>query len=245
MMPNKLLIALAISATLSLAGCAQQDPAAAEAQAAEAAEAAAAPALADFEKAVADENWRLAKAQGDVLLSRYPGTAAAEKVSAAMPEVSAQADAAANTARLQGLWLYDRIPAPGGEQVSASIYGKEPVDTDGSGARRVRLIFRDHPEWGRSSYLVLERGDFDCYNRCRLPVSVNDGAAQNLPGLRPDTDEAIAMFIEDYRGLWRRFTREDVETVSITFPVKAGGTRTVVFEPGGLDAQRMPEAWNR
>ena len=59
-----------------------------------------------------------------------------------------------------------------------------------------------------------------------------------LPGSRPKTDEAIAMFIEDYRGLWKRMRQ--AQRVSIEFPVKAGGTRTAQFEVGGLDGSQMP-----
>jgi hypothetical protein len=62
----------------------------------------------------------------------------------------------------------------GGQQVSAAIYAKTNIDTDGSGAKQVRLIFRDHPEWGRSSYLTLQAGDFDCYGGCKVKVGVDD-----------------------------------------------------------------------
>ena len=46
------------------------------------------------------------------------------------------------------------------------------------------------------------------------------------------------MFIEDYRGLWKRMRQ--AQRVSIEFPVKAGGTRTAQFEVGGLDGSQMP-----
>ena len=54
---------------------------------------------------------------------------------------------------------------------------------------------------------------------------------------RPKTDEAIAMFIEDERALWRavRGARE----LAIAVPTK-DGTHEAVFEVGGLDAARMP-----
>jgi len=55
---------------------------------------------------------------------------------------------------------------------------------------------------------------------------------------RPKTDEAIAMFIEDEHALWR-LTR-DARQLSIEFPVKGGGTRTALFELGGLDRGQMP-----
>ena len=55
---------------------------------------------------------------------------------------------------------------------------------------------------------------------------------------RPKTDEAIAMFVDDNKSLWR-MTR-DAKRISIEFPVKAGGTRTAVFEVAGLDRSKLP-----
>ena len=114
---------------------------------------------------------------------------------------------------------------PGETQtISAAIYSKQEVDT-GGGKRPVRLIFRDHPEWGRSAYLVLEKGDFDCYSGCKVKVSIDDGKPKAMAASRPKTDEAIAMFIEDEGALWR-MAQQAKTGLSIEFPVKAGGTRT-------------------
>src|SRR5690606_2044640 len=119
------------------------------------------------------------------------------------------------------LWAYQREPqASGGAQVSASIYARDNVKTDDGSARPVRLIFRDHPEWGTSAYLTLEAGDFDCYSGCDLKVTLDDAEPVTMDGSRPDTDEAIAMFIEDEKALWRHAIAADV--LSIEFPVKAG-----------------------
>ena len=74
----------------------------------------------------------------------------------------------------------------GGDQLSAAIYSKEPVDVGGGTAHPVRLIFRDHPEWGRSSYLVLENGDFDCYGGCKVKVTLDDARAEGDGGLAPE-----------------------------------------------------------
>jgi hypothetical protein len=62
-----------------------------------------------------------------------------------------------------------------------------------------------------------------------------------MAGSRPKTDEAIAMFVEDEKTLWKLAKGADV--LSIEFPVKAGGKRTASFEVGGLDPERMP-GWN-
>ena len=98
-----------------------------------------------------------------------------------------QADAARESERTAALWSYDKEAVKGGgTQLSASIYSRDPVDT-GDGAQPVRLIFRDHPAWGRSSYLVLAGGDFDkaCYGHCKVMVSVDEQAPKAMAANRP------------------------------------------------------------
>lgn len=235
-----LLAAALISALLPLTACEDREArAAAEAQAQAASnEAQAQDNERDFESAVAIENWALARAQADVLLARYPDTAAAGRVRAKFDDVKAKGDAVREEARTQALWSYNTANVEGGQQLSAAIYARDNVDVDGSGAKQVRLIFRDHPAWGRSSYLVLQAGDFDCVPSCRVSVRVDEGEPRRMAANRPQTDEAIAMFIDDERALWRLL--DGAKTVSIEFPVKAGGTRTAVFEVAGLDRARMP-----
>ena len=222
-----------------LVGCQRHGASAPDAAQAAAQEQAAQQAEADFRQSVAQQNWTAAKAQADILFAQYPASAAAGRVRAEYDAVKAKADAAREQSRLANLWSYDRTPVQGGTQLSASIYAKDDVDTDGSGAKPVRLIFRDHPSWGTSSYLVLQAGDFDCYGGCKVKVQVDDAPAQPMAASRPKTDEAIAMFIEDEKALWRK-ARSAKKTVAITFPVKAGGTRTAVFETAGLDASQLP-----
>lgn len=209
---------------------------------AEAAERDAGQAEADFEAAVASQNWALAKAQLDVIQMRWPQTQVAERVLARRDEVEGQVHAQRETERLARLWRYSTLAVEGGQQVSVAIDARAPVDT-GAGSSRVQLIFRDHPDWGRSSYLVLDNGDFAraCYRSCRVSVTVDDGAPQRMAANRPDTDEAIAMFIDDHRALWQAI--DGATTLAVTFPVEAGDTLTAEFEVGGLDRARLP-GWN-
>lgn len=234
------LLSLALSAVLLTACGGGQDPAELAAQQAAAREQAAEQAARQFEAAVAEGNWALARAQGDVLLADYPDSAAAGRIAAQHAEAKARATAEAEDYRLASLWSYQQLPVEGGQQRSASITAKEPVDVDGSGGKPVQLIFREHPDWGRSSYLVLKAGDFDCYGGCRVQVAV-DGEPRRMAASRPRTEDAIAMFIEDERALWRLVAEGQV--IEIEFPVKAGGTRTATFEVGGLDTKKMP-GWN-
>ena len=234
---------LAIALVALLPACQGGDPqAAAQAAAAQAAvqERAAEDMARQFDDAVAAQNWHLAKGLGDVLLMDHPASAAAARIKPRLEEIRAKAEAEAQQRRLAALWSYGEEPVKGGTQLSAAIYSQEPVDTDGGGAHPVRLIFRDHPDWGRSAYLVLEAGDFDCYAGCRLKV-VADGKAQMLPGSRPKTDEAIAMFIDDHKALWK--LAKASKQLSIEFPTKGVGRKTADFEVGGLDPARLPK-WN-
>lgn len=193
---------------------------------------------AEFDAAVKQEKWALAKAQAEILLKDHPDSQAAKRIRPEYERIAKTLEASRETDRLAALWSYDIQSVPGGEQRAASIYSKEPVDVDGRGGGQVRLIFRDHPSWGRSSYLVLPAGDFDCYGGCRVPVKIDGGATKSLPGKRPKTDEAIAMFIEDERALWK--IAKDAKTLEIEFPVKGFGKRTALFEVEGLDPARMP-----
>ena len=231
-----------VLATLAVTSCHQAEHQAQQKAAQAAAnEDAAKQAARAFDDAVSAQNWAVAKAQGDVLLMDYPDTSAAKRVGAQMDAIRAKVVAARETARVAGLWSYNRVAVKGGEQVSAAIDSQHAVDVDGSGAKPVQLIFRDHPSWGKSAYLVLKAGDFNCYGGCKLKVRIDQDAARTMAGSRPKTDEAIAMFIEDERALWRLVGH--AKTLSIEFPVKASGTRTAVFEVGGVDRSQLP-GWN-
>lgn len=237
-------ISIAIALCLALSACKGEDPeAAAKAAAAQKAaqEQAAGVMEKQFEDAVAAHNWRLAKGYGEVLQVDHPTTDAAARVKDQLGDVRAKAEAEAQQQRLAALWDYgDELVKPNGHQLSAAIYSQEPVDTDGGGAHPIRLIFRDHPSWGRSAYLVLQAGDFDCYSGCKLKVTL-DGKVVSLPGSRPKTDEAIAMFVDDHKALWK--LAKTGKQLSIEFPTKGVGKRTAQFEVSGLQSERLPK-WN-
>lgn len=233
MRPAHLVIPIVL---LLLAACGPTPDPAAEAAAKAAERTRAADELGrQFDQQFAAGNWPLARAHGDVLIAQYPETPAAKRIAAQHAEARRKADAAQEDKRLAALWAYQSQAVGKGEQLSAAMHARDPIDT-GGGRSRPRLIFRDHPEWGRSSYLVLDNGDFDCYGGCTVRVTV-DGKARRMAASRPKTDEAIAMFIEDERALWRAV--RDAETLSIAVPTK-GGTHEATFEVGGLDPARMP-----
>lgn len=233
----------AVTFALALAACqpAEDPQAAATAAAAQAAakEQKAQEIASQFDAQFARRNWEMARAHGEELVVMHPDSPHTARIRAQYEEAGRKAGEAREQRRLAALWDYQSVAVQGGHQLSAAIYSKRAVDVGGGTAYPVRLIFRDHPEWGRSSYLVLENGDFDCYGGCKVRVTLDERAPRAMAASRPDTDEAIAMFIEDERALWR--LARDAHTIAIEFPVKAGGKRTAVFEVGGLDAARLPK----
>ena len=234
--------AFAAVVALSLAACQPaQDPKVEQAAQAAAQEREAGEMAKAFDDAYGQQNWELARAHGDVLQAKFPASAAFGGIEERYNEVKEKAVQAREQRRTAALWTYQAQPVKGGEQLSASIYAKGYVDTDATGAKPVQLIFRDQPDWGRSSYLVLQAGDFKCYGGCKVKLKVDDGAPKPVDASRPKTDEAIAMFIEDEKMLWK--TVKGAKVIAIEFPVKAGGTRTAVFEVAGLDSSKLPK-WN-
>ena len=194
-----------------------------------------------YDAAVTATEWEKARLHGAALLDQFPDSEAARRIEPGFAEVKEKAEAAAELRRMQALWSYNQVTVGSkGVQRSAMIQGKERVDVDGGGAKTVQLVFRDHPEWKRHAYLVLQAGDFAkaCYRACQVKIGVDGATPRPMAAHRPDTDEAIAMFSDDHRGLWRQARK--AKAIQIEFPVQAGGTRSVVFETGGLDGGQMP-----
>jgi hypothetical protein len=174
-----------------------------------------------------------------IVVAASCGESAEKRVAreAAEEAAKAKAQATAEAKRLASLWTYNDEPSGNGRERHASIFSTISIETDGQMPRRVRLVFRDRYGWPRSSYLVLEGGDFNCYQGCTVAVSVDDGPPTRMKAQRPATDEAIAMFINDWEALWKMI--KGAKQLSIEFPVKGRGTRTATFEVGGLNRSRM------
>ena len=237
-------LALILATTLALAACDSVEKQKAAAEAAAAAQAAAKEQKAQeigkqFDAKYAEKNWVLAAAHGEELVVMHPDSPVTARIRAQYEEAKAKVGESRELQRMAALWEYQSVPVKGGSQLSAAIYSKKPIETGVGTPYPVRLIFRDHPSWGRSSYLVLENGDFDCYGGCKVQVTLDDKAPKAMAASRPKTDEAIAMFIEDERALWRM--AGSAKTMTIEFPVKMGGKRSAVFEVGGLDASKLPK----
>jgi hypothetical protein len=236
---KSLLLAIACLA-VSACGDREAERAAAAAAQAAAVEQQAAELAKKYDSAVASSDWDMARIHGVALLDQYPQSEAAARIGPGLDDVKGKAEAAREQRRMEALWDYSQVGTDGGTQRSAALLSKEPVDVDGSGAKPVQLVFRDHPTWKRSSYLVLQASDFAraCYSRCQVSVVADGAAPRRMSANRPDTDEATAMFIDDEKALWRLARKTKV--LEIEFTVRDGDMHKAVFETGGLDGSQMP-----
>lgn len=237
--PRRALAACLALGALGLVGCgpdATQRAAEQAARQAAARDADAARQLADYDNARAAGHWELAAAQGKDLQDRYRGTPAAADAARTLPDTLARADAARDAARLAALWSYSRVPVGRGEQRAAMLQASAPIPQP-QGETTVQLVFRDHPAWGRSAYLVLDRGGFECHGRCRVTLTLRDGKVQRISAWKPTSHAAIALFLDDPLALWR--IARTTPSLTLTFPTVAG-PRRATFETGGADASQLP-----
>ena len=182
--------------------------------------------------------YELAQAYANQLLHDAPDTVAAHEVQATLADTNIHADEARDKRRLGQLWSYNTEFLTGlGENVvhTAAIYAsKDPNDITDSDSK-VRLVLRRHPKWGRSVYLVLDHGQFDCPPGCKVSVKFDDQPALQLPASKSDENKQ-AMFIDDEEKL--RDALDQIRVVTVKTSVD-GRPRTLSFEVGGFDRAQL------
>ena len=182
--------------------------------------------------------YELAQAYANQLLHDAPDTVAAHEVQATLADTNVHADEARDKRRLSQLWSYDTQFLTGvGENVvhTAAIYAtKDPNDINNDQVP-VRLILRRHPKWGRSVYLVLDHGQFDCPPGCKVPVKFDDQPALQLSASKSDENKQ-AMFIDDEQKI--RDVLDKIRVVTIDTSVD-GRPRSISFEVGGFDRAQL------
>ena len=236
-MPNRCRFVLCLIWAMAVGACSQTPdaPAVDPAAAARAKQASAGKELALYEQMRTGGSPDVAASVGDEILKKYAGTAAADQVQKTIGEVKERAAQQAETRRLARLWSYASGAQTGGTQYTAAIESKMAP----APGIRARLVLRQHPQWGQSVYLLLDKTSaFDCSKGCTTLAVAFDGApAQRMKSLVPPTGEP-AVFIEDDKGFIARMQK--AQTVSIDVSIKGVGARTLLFEVGGYDATRLP-----
>ena len=177
--------------------------------------------------------WELAAPIGQEIVDTYPSTAAATEVAQTLADAKAKGEQITTRRRLERLWIYQSGEESGGRQNTASIYSSNQAVSD-----RVRLVLRRHSDWGQSVYLYGDGKGFECRGNCSLAARF-DADASAIKAYRPETGEP-ALFIRDDKAFLTRLAKTQKVSIEVVEAGKA--PRTLVFEVGGFDAARWPQA---
>ena len=194
--------------------------------------------LARYESARTAGNPEVAEAAADELRDKYPDSDFAHKLEPSLDEVRKSAETVREQRRLRGLWTYQAIAAGGGTQRSASIFSRtvDAGEDQPAPVPDAQLVLRDHPEWGRSAYLLLEQSKFSCGKPCTLQLAFDGAAPETWPGKQADSGKGPALFIEDEPRLIKAL--ESAKQVQVLLPKGSGSIGSLVFEVGGYSAER-------
>ena len=145
---------------------------------------------------------------------------------------------AARGARLRGLWDYQANAVGSGTQRSASIFSRtvDLGEDQPAAIPDAQLVLRDHPEWGRSAYLLLAQSKFACGKPCTLQLAFDAQAPAEWRGKQADSGHGPALFIEDDA----RFVAalQKAKQLRVSLPKGSGSIGTLVFEVGGFAPER-------
>ena len=195
--------------------------------------------LVKYEEARTDEDWETAEMHADELRRKHGETRAAAKMRTTLAEVQERAEAERERRRLRDLWTYQKFAVDGGTQHSASLDSRVEHDPESESRPPppdATLIFRRHPAWGESAYLVLAQESLRCGPPCTLRIRFDDGEPQTFAGDPADTGTGPALFIVDRDRFLDRVA--DAQQVRIYLPATEHLAPMFEFEVGGFDRKR-------
>jgi len=158
---------------------------------------------------------------------------------ATLADVQAKAEAEREARRLKDLWVYQKFAVDGGTQYSASLDSKVEHDPESETPRPIpdaTLIFRRHPAWGDSAYLVLAQKSLRCGPPCTLKIRFDDAEPVDFAGDPADTGTGPALFIVDRDRFLDALAK--ARRVRIYLPPTAHLAPMFEFETGGFDKSR-------
>lgn len=182
--------------------------------------------------------YELAQTYGNQLLRDAPNSVAAREVRATIEDTNVKADEVRDKRRLRQLWTYNTEFLEGGGDANvvhtASIQAEKDPNYNGDPIP-VKMVLRRHPKWGRSLYLVVDHGTFDCAPGCQVPVKFDDQPPMMMTANKSDQNRQ-GLFIEDEEKI--RSALDKVRVVTFATSID-GRPRTLSFEVGGFDRAQL------
>ena len=233
-MPN-LRIPLTVLLIAALAACSKGPPPAPPPTPEQVKAAQAAERMKMYDQMRTTERWDLAAGLGEDIVAKFPGTPAAAEIQKTLPDIRQRVAAAAEARRIARLWTYNQVKEAKGVQYTAYVLAAGSPAQEGPD--RVRLVLRQHPEWGQSVYLLRDASGFTCGAKCTVGVAFDDEPAQTLPATKPPTGEP-ALFIDPDVAFIAKLVK--AKKVKIGTQWADQGKRTLEFEVAGLDLAKLP-----
>lgn len=195
--------------------------------------------LVQYEAARTDGDWETAEMHADELRRKHGETRAASTMRATLADVQEKAEAEREVRRMRDLWTYQKFAVEGGTQHSASLDSK--VEHDPESETRppppdATLIFRRHPAWGESAYLVLAQSNLRCGPPCTLKIRFDDAEPETYAGDPADTGTGPALFIVDRDRFLDAL--DGAQRVRVYLPPTEHLAPMFDFEVGGFDRER-------
>ena len=227
----------AIGLSLALSACQGQNEDSAAMTPAQSAEAKSM--LHDYASARDGGNWTVAEALAENLRKRYPDSDETARVAQTLVEVHEQAAAQREALRLEQLWTYQAVAVGKGVQRTASIDSRtaQVGEAELPPPADAQLILRDHPDWGRSAYLLLAEQKFDCGKPCTLTLRFDDGTGSTWTGKQADSGKGPALFIVDDGKFIAALSK--AKLLRIGLPAGSGRISSLGFDVGGYHAERF------
>lgn len=222
-----------LAAVVLMGGCQERESAPDTAQ--QAAQAAAEQRQADEQLALYEElrgsgRYEVAAKIGADLLANYPDTAAAQSVRGSIEDTRAKARVADEGERLSALWTYHAVAEGDGVVRTAQIESR---------VGDVRMVLRQHPEWGQSVYLLTGQRLPACDEGCEIQVRFEEGAAEPWQATVSAPQDPPAVFIEQDQDFIDRLAAAD--SLRIELPT-GDGSRTLDYEIAGFALARFADA---
>jgi hypothetical protein len=152
---------------------------------------------ADYEAARTAGNPRGGRGRGRQLREKYPDSSAAHELEPRWSDVR-KARRRARDARLRGCGTTRPTRSAGHAALRLDLQPHRDLgDDQPAPCPDAQLVLRDHPEWGRSAYLLLAQSKFSCGKPCTLQLAFDDARAGNLAGQAGRLRQGPALFIED------------------------------------------------
>lgn len=137
-------------------------------------------------------------------------------------------------------WMYSHVSDPMGGGVShqAKVLSTNQVEFSFpyGGPQRALLTLRSHPRFGKDVFLVIERGQLQCFDECEVLVRFDDEPAVKYGATGPEDNSSDLLFIQNYDRFVNKLSK--AKRLRLSVSVFQQGSPVFEFDVSGFDPQQ-------